>query len=171
MGAALTAVPQAFTMTAAHEAEREAAKFNSLELRNSARLEESNAAASLRQGALQSGLYRTRGSMLQGTQRVALATSGVDAGSGTAADVLASTDIFSELDASTARNNAFRAAMGQKTVAARYRAEQGRIDARWGWDGSGNFFSPADAEFTAKLGTYALGSALSVGMGGALGGG
>ena len=74
----------------------------------------------LEQGARQAGAARVQGSQVHGAQRVALAANGLDASSGTAADLQASTSIFSELDATTAQNNARAAALGHDAVLQRY---------------------------------------------------
>lgn len=74
----------------------------------------------LEAGARQAGESRTRGTQLQGAQRVAIATNNLDASSGTAADLQASSAIFSEMDADTARNNARAAALGHDAVLQRY---------------------------------------------------
>lgn len=74
----------------------------------------------LEQGARQAGAARTQGTRVLGAQRVALAANNIDAGSGTAADLQASSAIFSELDATTAANNARAAALGHDAVLQRY---------------------------------------------------
>lgn len=55
---------------------------------------------------------------LIGSQRVALAAQGIDVGSGSALDVQEDTAAFGATDAETARNNAWREAMGYKVQAA-----------------------------------------------------
>lgn len=74
----------------------------------------------LEEGARQAGQARTQGSQVLGAQRVALAINNLDATSGTAADLQASSAIFSELDATTAQNNARAAALGHDAVLQRY---------------------------------------------------
>jgi hypothetical protein len=56
-----------------------------------------------------------------GTQRVALASQGVDVNRGSALDVQADAAYLGELDAITIRNNAQKEAWGYKTQAANYR--------------------------------------------------
>lgn len=102
-------------------------RLNLQELERSAALEDANATAVLRRGSLESGLLQSRGSVLAGAQRVAFASAGVDASTGTAADVMDASSIWSDFDASVARNDARRAAMGHKEVARRYRVEQQNI--------------------------------------------
>lgn len=51
---------------------------------------------------------------LKGRQRAALAANGVDLGTGSAAEVLTSTDVMSEIDENTLAANAVRAAWGYK---------------------------------------------------------
>ncbi|MDP2270918.1 MAG: hypothetical protein Q8K32_09320 [Archangium sp.] len=74
----------------------------------------------LEAGGRQAGEARIRGSQLQGSQRVAIAANNLDASSGTAADLQASSAIFSEMDAATAQNNARAAALGHDAVLQRY---------------------------------------------------
>jgi hypothetical protein len=67
-------------------------------------------------GARDAGLLRMRGSRLEGQQRLAYAMGNVDANSGTAAQTISSSRLYSELDADTARNNARREALGHDTA-------------------------------------------------------
>lgn len=82
----------------------------------------------LEAGARQAGEARIRGSQLQGSQRVAIAANNLDASSGTAADLQASSAIFSEMDAATAQNNARGAALGHDAVLQRYEDARKDID-------------------------------------------
>jgi len=61
------------------------------------------------------GRRRAQGSLLGARQRLALSNSGIDAEVGTAADVQASNEVLTELDAMTLKNNAAREAWGFKT--------------------------------------------------------
>ena len=79
-------------------------------------------------GAKQAGESRTRGTLFQGAQRVAIAANNLDASSGTPADLQASSAIFSEMDAATAQNNARAAALGHDAVLQRYEDAARDID-------------------------------------------
>lgn len=73
-----------------------------------------NVGDAYRRGALAAGQQRMRGSALLAKQRMAYANSGVNAYSGTPADVAAGSVLFNELDALTIENNAAREALGHK---------------------------------------------------------
>lgn len=66
---------------------------------------------------------RRRASMLQGSQRAAMAARGLDLGEGTAADILAQTEFFSSIDQATARDNARRQARGYTSQANNFSAQ------------------------------------------------
>ncbi|MFT3708040.1 MAG: hypothetical protein QM817_10325 [Archangium sp.] len=74
-------------------------------------------ADALRRGAVEAGAIRMAGTQLEGQQRLAYAVGNVDASSGTAAQTIDSSRLYSELDAQTSSNNAVRAAMGFKEAA------------------------------------------------------
>lgn len=95
---------------------------SSLEL--SANLADINArvAESAAQQTLLTGQREEQRSMiatanLKGTQRASLAANGVDLGEGSAANILTTTDVMGEVDASTIQANAIRSAFGQRTQA------------------------------------------------------
>lgn len=73
------------------------------------------AADASRRGGVAAGVARTGASRLAAAQRVAYSTSGVDATTGTAADVQTETSARGELDALTIENNAAREAWGFKS--------------------------------------------------------
>lgn len=60
---------------------------------------------------------------LKGTQKAALAASGVDLGEGSAAQILTSTDVMGEVDKNTIAANAVRSAWGYRTQATNYQNE------------------------------------------------
>ncbi len=60
---------------------------------------------------------------LMGAQRAASAAGGVDPTSGSAADIMAETDILGRQDQLTIKNNAWREAWGYKTQARDYRSQ------------------------------------------------
>lgn len=70
----------------------------------------------------QMGLKFAKG-QLKAKQRVAMAANGIAADSGSAQDVLNSTDIMGEIDLNTAEANAIRSAWGYRTQGANYRSE------------------------------------------------
>lgn len=74
-------------------------------------------------GAAAAGRIRMGASQLAGQQRLAFAVGNIDSTSGTAANVMASSRLFAELDAETAVNNARREALG-------HRMAQANIDQR-----------------------------------------
>jgi len=104
-------------------ADAQADADNLRELYRSAQLEDAAAADTLRQGALLAGLKRMQGSKLVAKQRLAYGASGVDAGVGTPAGVMAETSAIAELDAQTLQNNAVREAWGHTEIGRKYRVQ------------------------------------------------
>lgn len=102
--------------------------------------------------AARSGVATQR---LLGSQRAAAAASGIDAGSGSALDILVSTAGIGELDAQTIRNNAAREAWGLRSEAAAQRA-QGRFAKSAGKFGAGSTLLTglASAGMSAKSAGY-----------------
>lgn len=90
---------------------------------------QAQAADALQRGAQQAGQLRTRGSQIIGTQRAGYGASGIDANSGTAAEVQASTRAISEVDAGMAMNNAARQAWGHQVSADQY-GQEAELDQR-----------------------------------------
>lgn len=86
-------------------------------LDKSAEFSDAAAADSVRRGDREVADIRLRTSQILGEQRVALGSSGVDAGVGSAADLQADTRMMSELDVETTRNNAAREAWGYQVQA------------------------------------------------------
>lgn len=85
-----------------------------------ARIAETGAQTALMRGQQQVAASTLRAGMLKGRQRAALAANGVDLGEGSAAELQASTDIMSRLDAQTIELNAIFDAWGYRTSAASY---------------------------------------------------
>ena len=79
----------------------------------------------VRRGQKEAGGMREAGTQLAARQAVAYSNSGVDASSGTPADVIASTSTNSELDALTTENNAAREALGYKKHGIQWQAQAG----------------------------------------------
>lgn len=88
-----------------------------------------------------------RAGQAKGTQRAALAANGVDLGTGSAAEVLTSTDLAKENDINTITANAVRAAWGQRMQATNFRNEA--LTKRAGADS----VSPGMAAFSSLLGS------------------
>lgn len=68
----------------------------------------------LAKGNYEAGMQRIAGAQLAAKQKVAYANSGVDTTVGTPAEVIASTEQFSEMDAQQIQNNAAREAWGYR---------------------------------------------------------
>lgn len=88
-----------------------------------------------------------RAGQVKGAQRAALAANGVDLGTGSAAEVLTSTDLAKENDINTITANAVRAAWGQRMQATNFKNEA--LTKRAGADS----ISPGMAAFTSLLGS------------------
>jgi hypothetical protein len=82
-----------------------------------ARLAESSAQSTLLAGQHQEQNARLKTAALKGSQRAGMAANGIDLGSGTATNVLTTTDVMGEIDAETINANAVRAAWGYRTQA------------------------------------------------------
>ena len=76
-------------------------------------------------GSIQEERARSRAQQIVGQQRAALASQGVDLGSGTAVDLVSETALFGEEDALMTRFNAMNEAWGLRAQAVDYR-NQGR---------------------------------------------
>jgi hypothetical protein len=98
---------------------------------NKQNLQMANDAAgdALRRGQQDESKIRMQGGKLADAQHTAYANSGIDASSGTAADVQAETRATTEFDARTAQNNAAREAWGFKTYGAQY-LQKAQLDAQ-----------------------------------------
>lgn len=88
-----------------------------------ARMAESTAQSALLQGKSEVAALTLRAGKLKGSQRVALAKGGADLGTGSAAEVAASTEIMKEIDKNTIDANAVRAAWGYRTQATNFENE------------------------------------------------
>lgn len=75
-------------------------------------------------GAAAEGEVRQEGSQLAATQAFLYANSGIDASTGTAANVVASTRALAEKDALTVRNNAAREAWGHAKTTTKLRRQK-----------------------------------------------
>lgn len=90
-----------------------------------ARVAELGAESAMMQGAEQIAQLTREAGQLKARQRVSMAANGIDMGEGSAAEILASTDLMKELDAQTLKANAVRTAWGYRTEAMNLR-NQGR---------------------------------------------
>lgn len=82
-----------------------------------ARMAERGAQSMLEQGQRQVGQLTLRAGQMKSAQRAALAANGVDLSVGSAAEIVASTDIMKEIDKNTIEANAVRSAWGYRTQA------------------------------------------------------
>lgn len=87
-----------------------------------AQIAESRARDALFRGERQEQAFRQDVAQLRSKQRVGMAAGNVDLGSETAAAVLTSTDVMSEIDATQIRANALREAWGMRTEATNLRS-------------------------------------------------
>ena len=85
-----------------------------------ARMAENTAQSALDQGQRAVAQQTMKAGQVKSAQRAALAANGVDLGVGSAAEVLASTDIVKDMDKNTIEANAVRAAWGYRTQATNY---------------------------------------------------
>lgn len=98
--------------------------------RNNAVVAGYQAADSERRGAIAASNVRIKARQLKGAQRARLAASGVDLGTGNAADILTDTDYFGEVDAATTLDNAAREAWGYRTQAQNFQSESDLLRSR-----------------------------------------
>jgi hypothetical protein len=87
---------------------RQTAEFNS-------KIAEMGAQAALEQGQQQAASLTLRAGQMKSSQRAAMAANGIDLGVGSAAEVLATTDIMKEIDQNQIEANAIRNAWGYRT--------------------------------------------------------
>lgn len=111
-----------------------------------ARISEIGAQSALSAGQQQVASLTMRAGALKSGQRAQMAANGIDLGVGSAAEVLASTDIMKEIDANTTTANATRAAWGFRT-----QATSAQIDALTKRASAGSM-NPALAAGTSLLG-------------------
>lgn len=91
------------------------AESNASILDQNARIAELGAQSTILAGQKEEQNARLRTAQLKSKQRVGLAANGVDLGSGTATNILTTTDVMGEIDANTIQTNAVRAAWGYRT--------------------------------------------------------
>jgi len=88
---------------------------------NNAQLAEWQASQAIVNGQAAEEGSRLQTAQIYGRQRAGLAASGVDLGYGSATDILASTELLGERDATTIHDNALREAWGYRTEGLDYR--------------------------------------------------
>lgn len=90
---------------------------------NNATVAEYQAQDAQRRGEEDAQAIQRRAAALKSSQRVNMASKGLDLGYGTAADLQDQTDFFAQSDVATARTNAAKDAWGKRAMGANYRAE------------------------------------------------
>lgn len=105
------------------EAQAELARINAASAESAAR-------AAMLAGQREEQRLRLQTGMLRSRQRASLAANGVDLGEGSAARVLASTDILGEIDANQIAANAIGRAWGYRAQATQARIDANLTDAR-----------------------------------------
>lgn len=130
----------------------QSAKFQKQQLANEAELAEINARvaeqgaeSALIAGQKQESAIRSRTAQIKSAQRAGLAASGVDLGTGSAANMLTSTDLMGEIDANTAAINTIQSAWGYRTQANNDRASAAMSRA------TASGISPGSAAFSSIL--------------------
>lgn len=101
------------------------AEYQAAVANNNAIIAERQAQDSLDRGRVEEQQHRLKVAQMKGTQRSALAASGVQVDSGSALDVVADTAMMGEFDALTIRNNAEREAYAYRVQGSNYQAESG----------------------------------------------
>ena len=107
-----------------------AAEYNAAVARNNQIIADRQAEDALKRGQVAEEEQRRRTRAMAGTQRAALAASGVQLDQGSPVDILSDTAQFGELDALTIRNNAEREAYGYRVQGMNFGAEAGLQQAR-----------------------------------------
>lgn len=103
--------------------------FNKVVAENNATLADNAAADAITRGQANEQIINMKGAQTEGSQKVAIASSGVDLQSGTAMDLLAGTAAITAYDAKTAQANAGREAWDWKNKAQQIR-KQSELDER-----------------------------------------
>jgi hypothetical protein len=90
---------------------------------NNAKVADYQAQDIQRRGEEDAQAVQRKAAALKSSQRVNLASKGLDLGYGTAADLQDQTDFFAQSDVATVRTNAAKDAWGKRAMGANYRAE------------------------------------------------
>ena len=92
-----------------------------------AQMDDANALHAASAGTDQASQILQRGGQMMATQKASMAANGVELGDGSAAQVVASTDTMSQVDANTTVNNAMQQAFSYQADATSKRAAAGAI--------------------------------------------
>jgi len=136
--------------------QREAGRYNAAVAETNAALADMSAQDALARGTAEESRYRMNIRQLQGRQRAAIGSSGIER-SGTALQALTDTAAIGELDLLTIRNNAAREAFGYRTQGLNYRA-QARLDRFSGRVGSFATILGTEAQVAQQVGAGITGS-------------
>lgn len=141
-----SAYQSAKTQKAMYEIQEEMAQINQ-------RIAERQAQSALRQSEFKIAAITLRAGQIKSSQKVSLAANGVALGKGTAAEVMASTDLMKEIDVNTERLNGIMSAWGYRFKGLGYQADamEARLKAS-----SSNPLLAASGEFgrqSARIGT------------------
>jgi hypothetical protein len=98
--------------------------------RNNAQIAEWQAQDAITRGQQSASRIRMKSNQLKGTQRAGMAANGVDLGTGSALRILSDTDLFKEIDANQAIDNAAREAWAIRNQAQGYNTEASLLQAR-----------------------------------------
>jgi hypothetical protein len=90
---------------------------------NNAQVAEWQAQDAQRRGETEAAAVQRRAAAFKSSQRVSLASKGLDLNSGTAADLQDETDFFGQIDTDTTRNNARKEAWALRAQRANFQAE------------------------------------------------
>lgn len=167
-GDVITLFTGLFGKVAAHTEAKRVGLLQMSEASRAADIAEQNAQLEREQGSMAAGWARIKGTRVAQQQRLSFASAGIDPNSGTAAMLEQSTAAMTELDATTIRNNARRAAFGHEEVARQRRLESSELQRKW-LDGGVLGGTADDAAWLDLIGS-AFGGAMKSTAGG-LGGG
>lgn len=119
-----------------------------------ARIAELGAQSALDQGQREVGRLTLRAGQLKSSQRVAMAANGIDVGTGSAAEIQASTDIMKEIDSNTLTANAVRTAWGYRTQGLNAQTDAANLRSQaLASRAMGNAISPGGSVATSLLGS------------------
>lgn len=142
-GAGMSAVGAFFGAKAEKDSLRSQARIAEI----NARIMDSNARNTLRVGNIEESRVKLAGAQAKSSVKASIASSGIDLGSTTALARLTGNDLITEVDAQTVRENALRAAWGQRIDAGNLR--RGAASAR----ATAKGISPGLATVTSLLGS------------------
>lgn len=115
----------------AEDQRTKAAQYEMAQADENAKIAAMASADSIRRGNIEAGKLRMQGTLEASQQAVAYQAGGVDATTGTPADISQATVAARELDAQTVANNAAREAWGQRTMSRRFKEQRQNILEDW----------------------------------------